>query len=164
VKDRLGALWNECRNFQDLKKKGPAFEEFAVMLFGEVFEVVEARRLTSFGEIDLVCEVTADAFWIRWPGDCFVECKNVRGAIPVSVVNEFVGKCSTSRVGLAFLMCTGKLTEPATERLARSWSQAEIPDMVWIDGNDIEKWMAGTDSAESFLKRVTRRASYGTRW
>jgi energy-coupling factor transporter ATP-binding protein EcfA2 len=162
AKDSLRILWRECRTADSPNERGRAFEEFTKALFGSAFKVVDMRRLTSFGEIDLICEVKADSFWIRWPGDCFVECKNLQDSVPVGVANEFVGKCSTVRVGLAFLVCAGTLTEPARERVSRSWTQAEGPDMAWIDGTDIDKWLAEPVDAESLLKRVVRRASYGT--
>lgn len=161
-KDALRMLWERCRTASTPHERGRAFEEFATALFGCVFKVVDVRRLASFGEIDLICEVKADAFWIRWPGDCFVECKNLQNAVPVAIANEFVGKCSTVRVGLAFLVCAGRFTEPARDRVSRSWSQADGPDMAWIDGADIEAWLDGESDAEGFLKSMVRRASYGT--
>lgn len=160
-KKYLSDLWQTCRSASTPGDRGKAFEEFATSLFGSVFTIVDMRRLTGFGEIDIICEVKADSFWIRWPGDCFVECKNLKDAVPVSVANEFVGKCSTVRVRLAFLLSAGKLTTPARERISRSWSQAELPDMAWVDGDDIEDWLADLTDAENFLKRVVRRASYG---
>ena len=157
----LRMLWQTCGEGESPNERGRAFEEFAVALFSEVFKVVDVRRLTSFGEVDLICEVKADSFWIRWPGDCFVECKNLQDSVSVAVANEFVGKCSTVRVGLAFLVCAGRFTGPARERMSRSWSQAEGPDMAWVDGGDIEEWLSGTLDTESFLKNMVRRASYG---
>ncbi len=161
-KDSLRPLWQTCRGASHPAERGTAFEDFATALFGLVFKVVDVRRLTDFGELDLICEVKADSFWIRWPGDCFVECKNLRDAVPISVANEFVGKCSTVRVRLAFLLSAGTLTAPARERISRSWSQADVPDMAWIGGDDIEEWLDDRTDAETFLKRVVRRASYGT--
>jgi hypothetical protein len=161
-KDALRMLWERCRAETTPHDRGRAFEEFATALFGCVFKVVDVRRLAAFGEIDLICEVKADSFWIRWPGDCFVECKNLQDAVPVAIANEFVGKCATVRVGLAFLVCAGRLTDPARDRVSRSWSQADGPDMAWIDGADIETWLDGTSDAEGFLKSMVRRASYGT--
>ncbi|MCG3154401.1 MAG: hypothetical protein DKINENOH_00995 [bacterium] len=162
AKEGLRKLWRECRSAATPNERGLAFEELAKAMFSSVFTVVDVRRLTSFGEIDLICEMKADSFWIRWPGDCFVECKNLRDNVSVAVANEFIGKCSTVRVDLAFLVCAGKLTEPARERVSRSWSQAENPDMAWIDGEDIDEWLRGPIDAESFLKKIVRRASYGT--
>lgn len=130
AKDRLRHLWRECLSAASPNERGLAFEEFATAIFGEAFKVVDVRRLTTFGEIDIICEVKAEAFWVRWPGDCFVECKNLNDNVHVAVANEFVGKCSTVRVGLAFLVCAGKLTQSARDRVSRSWSQAEA--QTWL--------------------------------
>lgn len=162
AKDSLRHLWRECRSAASPQERGLAFEEFAKAVFGGAFKVVDVRRLTAFGEIDIICEVKAESFWVRWPGDCFVECKNLHDSVPVAVANEFVGKCSTVRVGLAFLVCAGTLTKPARDRVSRSWSQGEGPDMAWIDGEDIDNWLRESTDAENFLKKVVRRASYGT--
>ena len=162
AKDSLRHLWRKCHSAASPNERGLAFEEFAEGMFGGVFKVVDVRRLTAFGEIDIICEVKAESFWVRWPGDCFVECKNLHDSVPVAVANEFVGKCSTVRVGLAFLVCAGRLTQPARERVSRSWSQGEGPDMAWIDGEDIDDWLLEPTDAENFLKKVVRRASYGT--
>lgn len=161
AKDRLRHLWRECRSAASPNERGLAFEEFAKAMFADAFKVVDVRRLTTFGEIDIICEVKAEAFWVRWPGDCFVECKNLNDSVSVAVANEFVGKCSTVRVGLAFLVCAGRLTQPARDRLSRSWSQAEGPDMAWIDGEDVENWLREPTDVDNFLKMAVRRASYG---
>jgi len=162
-KSGLRQLWRNSQGDSSPQEKGKKFEEFAEALFGQVFEVVEVRRLTTFGEIDIVCEVKADSFWIRWPGDCFVECKNYGDNVPVSIANEFIGKCSTIRVRLAFLVSAGELTAPSRERVSRAWSQADVPDMAWLDGADIESWLGNDVDAERLLKDVVRRASYGTK-
>lgn len=161
TKEHLRHLWQNCQGDLISNEKGKAFEEFCAALFASVFRIVETRRLAKFGEIDLICEVKAESFWIRWPGDCFVECKNLGSRVPISVVNEFVGKCSTVQVRLAFLLSVGALTRPARERISRSWSQADVPDMAWIDGSDIRGWLENESDAEAFLKSAVRRASYG---
>lgn len=158
----LRNLWLQCHGDISSQEKGKKFEQFAEKLFGLVFEVVEVRRLTTFGEIDIICEVKADSFWIRWPGDCFVECKNYGDKVGVSIANEFIGKCSAVRVRLAFLVSAGPLTHPSRDRISRSWSQADVPDMAWLDGDDIENWLKNDHDAERLMKNIVRRASYGT--
>jgi hypothetical protein len=81
--------------------------------------------------------------------------------VSVAIVNEFIGKCSTIRVPLAFLVTTTGFTKPARERVARSWSQAMEPDLAWIDKNDINSWLEDETSSEAFLKSIVRRAGYG---
>jgi Holliday junction resolvase-like predicted endonuclease len=153
--------WMKCIEATSAKEKGDTLEEFARNLFGDVFEVVDVRRHTQFGEIDLICEVKQAAFWQRWPGDCFVECKNQKEKTGVDIANEFAGKCSTIRLALAFLLSVQPLTRPSRDRLARSWGEVGTPDMAWLDGSDISKWLEDETDAESLLKRAVRRAGYG---
>ena len=160
-KMKLRELWNKCNEATSTKDKGRALEEFATSFFGEVFEVVNVNRQTRFGEIDLICEVKQAAFWARWPGDCFVECKNQKEKTGVDIANEFAGKCSTVRLALAFLVSVQPLTNPSKERLARSWGEVGTPDMAWLDGSDVAKWLADESDVESLLKRAVRRAGYG---
>jgi predicted NACHT family NTPase len=160
-KATLRAQWRKCEAATASKDKGDTLEIFAKSLFGEVFDVVSVNRQTSFGEIDLICEVKQAAFWQRWPGDCFVECKNQKTSTGVDIANEFAGKCSTIRLGLAFLVSVQPLTKPSKDRLARSWGEVGTPDMAWLDGGDIAKWLGDETDAESLLKRAVRRAGYG---
>ena len=160
-KEKLREQWHECKTAITSKDKGDTLETFAKGLFGEVFDVVSINRQTPFGEIDLICEVKQAAFWQRWPGDCFVECKNQKTSTGVDIANAFAGKCSTIRLALAFLVSVQSLTKPSKDRLARSWGEVGTPDMAWLDGSDISKWLEDETDAESLLKRAVRRAGYG---
>jgi hypothetical protein len=150
----LTDLWLRCHGELTLQEKEVHFEKFCVALFGAAFEVVEVRQLATFGGIDIICEKKADSFWVRWPSDCFVECKNHRDRESVATANEFIGKGSAVSIRLAFLVNARPFTEPARERISRSRSQANVPDMAWIDGEDIKEWLSNNIDDERFLKKV----------
>jgi hypothetical protein len=160
--EKLRSQWEACDKATSTHEKGLALEEFAEAFFSLVFKVVEKRLNTDAGEVDLVCEhKKLSAFWIRWASDVFIECKNHEDRTPVSDMNAFLGKCATCKSRLAFFMSRSGFTPVATGSLARSWGNSELPDIVWIDGHDVESWLAGRFDPEEFLKRMCRRANYG---
>jgi len=160
--EKLRGLWEACDKTTTKHEKGLALEEFAEAFFGLVFKVVEKRLNTDAGEVDLVCEhKKLSAFWIRWASDVFIECKNHEDRTPVSDMNAFLGKCATCKAKLAFFLSRSGFTTVATGSLARSWGNSELPDIVWIGGQDVESWLAARFDPEEFLKRMCRRANYG---
>lgn len=127
-KTSLGTLWNSCFSEQSPYEKGVALERFAHEFFDNVFKVVETRRTTDYGEIDLVCEVReVDPFWIRWTGDFFVECKNRDANTPVNTINEFLGKALATHTPLCFIFTTSFFTDSALNRIGRAWSDISTP-------------------------------------
>ncbi|MCC9602875.1 hypothetical protein LOC67_20185 [Stieleria sp. JC731] len=160
--NRLKELWKKCDTAESKHEKGLALEDFSETFFGLVFQVVEKRLATDAGEVDLLCEhKQLDAFWIRWQSDVFVECKNQIDRSPVSDVNTFLGKCATCRSKLSFFVSRSGFTSVATTALGRSWGNRDLPDTVWIGGNDIERLLDEQSDPEDFLKIMCRRSNYG---
>jgi len=158
----LAQLWEKCRNTADLRLKGRYLEDFVEAVFSHVFHIVSKDRLTDFGEIDLICEQRElNAFWGRWQSDFFVECKNHKDKSPVSDINEFIGKASVCGSSLSFFVSMTGFTKYAKDSMSASWGKPGVPDVVWVTGDDFERWLASSESVESFLKRLCRRANWG---
>ena len=155
-------LWERCKTSPEPQKRGRYLEDFVERIFGEVFHIVSKDRLTDFGEVDLICEQRdISAFWGRWPSDFFVECKNHKDKSPVSDINEFIGKASNCCARLGFFVSMTGFSSFAVNSMKSSWGRPGLPDIVWITGDDLDKWIMRTEPVESFLKRICRRANWG---
>lgn len=153
--------WEKCKTI-DINKKGKFLEDFIEKLFYRVFNIVSKDRLTKHGEIDLICEPKeVNAYWVRWPSDFFVECKNRRNKSTASDISKFIGKASLCNARLGFFISISGFTTYALHSIQTSWSKTGIPDIVWIEGKDLEKWFISNEEVESFLKRMCRRSNFG---
>lgn len=156
--------WKKCKTINSAKK-GKALEDFIEKLFCRVFNIVSKNTLTKHGEIDLICEQKGmNAFWMRWPSDFFVECKNRRNKSTASDISKFLGKASLCNARLCFFVSISGFSTYALRGIETSWSKTGIPDIVWIEGKDLEKWFNSDEEVEPFLKRMNRRSHLGYNW
>jgi len=159
----LAAAWARASIADTPSQRGRVMEDVAELLFGQVFKIVSRDRRTAVGEVDLICEpVRIDPFWLRWPSDVFVECKNWDRQRPVADANEFLGKCVGCNAELGFFVSASGFTVEALEVMKRSWnSKIPTPKIAWVTGEDIEHWLTTNEGAEAFLKRIIRRSNLG---
>lgn len=142
-------------------EKGKRFEEFASLLFGHVFKVVNHNLNTENGEVDIVLEITnPEPFWIEFGGDALVECKNWDGHIPLKEVASFSHKVNQARVKLGFVVSVSGFTDDAIRTLRNNASNVIAPLVVPISGDDIKKLIRRKGQFDDFFKNKIRKIKY----
>lgn len=140
--------------------RGRGLEEFAVALLRTYFEVVSIRRRHQAGEVDVICEnLNSDPFWVNYPGDIWVECKNTEARATTEQVNTFLGKLMASRSHLGFFFATAGFTRDAMDRLKSAASNRSVPLIAPISGQDIEDLLEQRPDLSRFFKAMIRKVA-----
>ena len=118
-------------------------------------------RPNDIGEVDLVLEnQNIGPFWLRYPGDVFVECKNTTSSVEVGATHTFLSKVSLTRFTLAFFVSVNGFTGPAREALKVQAVQQDKPLVVPIDGPGIDALLEKRTEFELFFKGCIRAMTW----
>lgn len=159
--DQLREMWDAMpRKGATADARGRGLEQFAVMLLGAYFEVVDIRRRHQVGEVYVVCENTnADPFWANYGGDIWVECKNAEARATIEQVNTFVGKLVGSRWKPGFLPLRRRIYKGrngSAEECGKHFiDSAHCP----ISGRDIDGLLLHRTELQRFFKVSIRRVA-----
>jgi hypothetical protein len=141
--------------------RGKEFETFVEKFFGRVFTIASRNPRTDYGEFDLIVEIaTSGPFWAAIGTDALIECKNWNTGTPISDVNEFIGKHSSTRVRLAFFVSASGFTKDAMERFKSNASNPYSALLVPITGEDIEGVLKSELALDEFFRTCIRRIQY----
>jgi hypothetical protein len=158
----LAQQWREvCAPVDDLGEKGKRLERFVRRLFAPLFTVVEERKRTAIGEVDLIFEVHASGpFWFQYGSDVFVECKNHGEPVSLHDVDAFHAKVTKTRVRLAFLVSASGFTRDALGAFRDHALQDRNQLLVPVTGSQITEMLEVNEELETFLKQRVRAMSY----
>ena len=146
----------------DVRTKGRAFERYMASLLEDEFEIIYLNKLTRFGEFDIVCSPRVlDHFWLRYPSDYFVECKNLHSKSPVSDMNEFIGKALAVGAKLAFFVSMSGFTTYALNSARQTWRNSAATSIVCISADDLRQYSRSDKSTKVFLQELCRSSQFG---
>jgi hypothetical protein len=144
----------------DAQQRGRRFEEFSRAIFDTVFKVVQANRLTSRGEVDLLLELEpGGAYWSDFGNEALVECKNLAAKTKLPDVLTFITKVSQSRRRLGFLVSHAGFTRDALNSLQAQANNPNAAIVVPIAGDRIRQFLQTGEAPADFFKNVYRDAT-----
>ena len=153
----LQALRNEALDTTGSYQRGKAWETFATALFSliQAFSIYPDVH-TDTEQLDVILAINGDrpggTYWLQYAPVILVECKNLEGATPQSVVSELVGKASLYNIHLVFVMTTHGTTSAAEQQARYSGAKGEIL-IVMIDDVEINQLLDQQGDLDAFLRR-----------
>lgn len=162
IKIQLAEFWFEAVKRREAlpRERGVALENYfrAFLNSIEGVEVTEFHRRTRTAEIDMIATITGDR-WRSFSPYLMVECKNLKNAVTVSQLRNFVGKLETGgKVKLGIFVSVAGFTRAVKDELLRLATKPYT--VVIIEGKELEQFHSRPETPAEFLHRKIRESVF----
>ncbi len=160
--DRLVTLHDEALNPDGTYRQGKAWEAFAAALFSMVqaFSIYPAVRPEK-DQLNIVLAISGDApggsHWSLYQPAIWVECKDLRGVAPESIIEEAVADASAHNIKLVFIMTAGNTMSVEDVQAQYSGARGDICIVV-LDDREIVDLLKERRDLDTFLRNKVLEA------